>query len=66
MRDQLFGCNSAKYGVMHQNLNAHVLLGLLIYLKLGTRGSSLLNQGLKWHAIGQYKLYFEAHSRAPW
>lgn len=66
MRDQLFGCNSARYGAMHQNLNAHVLLGLLICLKLGTCISGLWNQALKWHAIVQYKLYFKAHSRAPW
>lgn len=64
MRDQLFGYNSAKYRATHQNLNAHVLLGLLICLKSGSWVSSWLNQDLKWHAIAQYKLYFKAH--APW
>lgn len=66
MKDQLFGCSSGKYRVRDQIANVCVLLGLLICLKLGTRINNLLNQGLKWHAIAQYKLYFETHSRAPW
>ena len=42
------------------------LPGLQIHTMLGMHTSSLLNGGLKWHAICQYKFYFNTYSGPPW